>query len=263
MKKFIAVYAVLLCLLTMPVHAGETITYAHDDLTLEGYWAPANCANDFHGPVPVVLIIHQWKGLGAHEKHYADQLAAHCYDVFAIDMYGQGVRPEASADAAALSSRYKADPELSRARMQAALSYAYDRRGAAVPVAALGYCFGGTMALDLARGGVDLAAVISFHGGLGTAGPVTEEGAIKPALQIHHGALDPYVPPEEVAAFKDEMNKAQADWFFLEYADAVHSFTHEDAGDDLASGSAYNEKAAQRSWRAALDFLAENFGRLE
>ncbi len=125
-------------------------------------------------------------------------------------------------------------------------------------VAAMGYCFGGTMALELARTGANIKGAISFHGALATKAPA-KEGTIQASVQVHHGADDPYVPPAEVETFVKEMNTAKADWVMTSYAHAVHAFTEKEAGNDPSKGAAYNEKADKRSWQSALDFLKEVF----
>lgn len=239
--------------------AGKAVAYKDGGTVLEGYWAEAaNCAEG--EAAPVVMIVHQWKGLGAYEKNRADMLALNCYHAFAIDMYGQGIRPQTRAEAGKQASLYKSDPALSRRRLMAALDYARERAGTSGPgVAIMGYCFGGTMALELARAGADIKGAISFHGGLSTPAPAT--APVKPSIQIHHGAADPNVPPAEVDAFITEMDAADADWMLIHYADAVHSFTERAAGDDPSTGSAYNEKADKRSWSATLAFLEEIFAR--
>lgn len=244
-------------LLSAPVaQAGADITYYDGETVLQGYWAVSACDNESGQDTPVVMIVHQWKGLGDYEKKRADMLAGECYHAFAIDMYGKGVRPESREEAAAQSGQYKNDPARARQRLDAALAFAREKAGGKnVPVAVIGYCFGGTMALELARSGADINAAISFHGGLGSPQPVTESGMIKAAIQVHHGAADPHVPPEEVDTFITEMDNAGADWHFTSYADAVHSFTEKEAGTDPSTGSAYNEKADKRSWAYTLAFL--------
>jgi dienelactone hydrolase len=125
-------------------------------------------------------------------------------------------------------------------------------------VAAIGYCFGGTTVLELARSGADLDGVVSFHGGLAT--PKTADAKdIKARVLVLHGADDPHVKPEEVKAFVDEMTSAKIDWQLVMYGNAVHSFTNPAAGGDPSTGVAYNEKAALRSWDAMLMFLHECF----
>jgi dienelactone hydrolase len=233
--------------------AGETVTYKDGDVTLEGYVAKAANPN-----APIVMIAHQWMGLTDYEKGRADQLAAQGYNAFAIDMYGQGIRPKDQKEAGALATRYKTDPAASRKRLNAALAYAKTISGAdASRIAIWGYCFGGTMALELARSGADIKSATSFHGGLSTPDPITAPGVIKAAISVQHGADDPHESKAEIEAFKKEMNAGLADWTFTEYAGAVHSFTQPMAGNDPSTGSAYNEKADKRSWQAALDFLKE------
>lgn len=233
--------------------AGEAAIYKDGDVTLEGYLARTDKPN-----APIVMIVHQWKGLGDYEKGRADMLAKEGYNAFAIDMYGQGVRPKDKSEAGDFSGKYKNDVPLARRRLEAALNYARDLdKVDNMRIGIIGYCFGGTMALELARSGADIKSVVSFHGGLSTPEPVKTPGVIKASINIQHGADDPHVPPAQVRAFLDEMVAAQADWVFTEYAGAVHSFTEKEAGNDPSTGAAYNEKADKRSWRAALDFLKE------
>jgi dienelactone hydrolase len=256
MRRLLPVLAALSFFSAAPAMAGETVIYRDGDLALEGYFAPARCDNP--AKAPVVMIVHQWMGLGDYEKRRADMLAAQCYNAFAVDMYGQGVRPANRTEAAAQAGIYKNSPAVARGRMKAALNYVR-RRTDVDPgrVAVIGYCFGGSMALELARSGADIDAVVTFHGGLATKAPVTGPGTIKAAIQVNHGADDPNVPPAEVEAFKHEMDAAGADWMFISYAGAVHSFTEKEAGNDPSKGVAYNEKADRRSWDAALAFLKE------
>lgn len=233
--------------------AGETVTYNDGDTVLEGYLARAGDPD-----APVVMIVHQWKGLGEYEKSRADMLAQQGFNAFAIDMYGQTIRPKDTAEAGEESSKYKNNSALARQRLNAALEYARGIEGVdPARIAIIGYCFGGTMALELARSGADIKSATSFHGGLATNAPVTQPGVIKASIAVHHGADDPHVKPGEVKSFMDEMKTADADLVFTSYANAVHSFTEPSAGSDNAKGVAYNEKADHRSWAATLDFLRE------
>ena len=125
-------------------------------------------------------------------------------------------------------------------------------------IAAIGYCFGGTTVLELARSGADIAGVVSFHGGLSSPTPGDAKN-IKAKVLALHGADDPNVPPKEVAAFEDEMRQAGVDWQLVAYGGAVHSFTDWNAGNDNAKGAAYNERADRRSWEAMKQFFAELF----
>ena len=125
-------------------------------------------------------------------------------------------------------------------------------------VAAIGYCFGGTTVLELARSGAEIAGVVSFHGGLDTPNPADAK-SIRCKLLVLHGADDPNVPPSQVAAFESEMTTAGVDWQLIKYSGAVHAFTNPEAGHDNSKGAAYNERAAKRSWEAMKVFFAEIF----
>lgn len=239
--------------------AGEAVDYRDGPETLEGYWVPAKCETE--GVHPVVMVVHQWKGLGDHEKEKSEVLAEQCYDVFAVDMYGKGVRPATNQEAAAEASKYKNDPGKALERINAALDYIRTRTGDTAPVAAIGYCFGGGVVLDFARSGADVRGVVSFHGALSSRLPPPGPGSVRAAIQVHNGAADPHVPPAQVQAFKDEMSAAQADWQFTDYAGAVHAFTDRRAGNDPSSGAAYDERADRRSWAAMTAFLKEVFRR--
>lgn len=249
--------SLFLFLLATPAMAGEVVAYTHDGTTLEGYVATPKAGE---GPYPTVLVAHQWKGLGEYEKQRADMLADLGYVAFAVDVYGQGVRPETVELAAKESTIYKDDPVLARGRMNAALEYARSLPQVDKDkIAAMGYCFGGTMVLELARSGADIDGVVSFHGGLATKA-AAGKGDIKSSVFVHHGAVDPYVKDDEVATFKEEMKTSNADWQFISYADAVHAFTEKASGDDASTGVAYNEKADKRSWAYTLEFFKELFG---
>jgi len=211
------------------------------------------------GKRPAVLVVHQWKGLGDYEKKRAEMLAQLGYNVFAVDVYGKGIRPANPQDAAAEAGKYKENRSLLRARVNAGLDV-LKKHELTDPghIAAIGYCFGGTTALELARSGADVAGVVSFHGGLSTPTPEDAKN-IKGKVLALHGADDPFVPPAEVAAFQEEMRKARVDWALTAYGNAVHSFTDWNAGDDNSKGAAYNEKADKRSWEAMRGFFAEIF----
>ncbi|MGZ9097567.1 MAG: dienelactone hydrolase family protein [Micavibrio sp.] len=254
MKILKTLVFIIALFVTLPALAGETLTYTDGETTLEGYLARAEGVDD--SEAPAVLIVHQWKGPGDYERRRADMLAALGYNAFVVDMYGKGIRPAAGEAAGAEAAKYKNDPALARQRLHAALDYVRTLAGIDHNnIAVIGYCFGGTMALELARSGADIKAAISFHGGLSSKAPVTEPDTIKAAIQIHHGAADPHVPPAEVEGFTAEMDAAAADWTLTLYSGAVHSFTEKEAGNDPATGAAYNEKADLRSWAATLDFL--------
>lgn len=247
--RFLIFMAVML--LTPPALA-NSVVYQDGDTVLEGYVALPDNTDQ---PAPLVLIVHQWKGLGEYEKNRADMLADKGYAAFAIDMYGQDIRPETTEDAGAESAKYKNDPALARGRLKAALAHGHTLANIDHDnIAIIGYCFGGTMALELARSGADIDGAVSFHGGLVTKAPAASD-VIKAEIAVHHGADDPHVKTEEINDFMQEMNGAGIDYAFYGYKDAVHSFTERAAGDDPSTGAAYNAAADRKSWQRSLDFL--------
>lgn len=235
----------------------EIVTYKQGDQELEGYLAWDDSKVD--KPVPGVLIIHQWMGLTDYEKSRARQLAELGYVAFAADIYGKGVRPANPGEAAATSGKFKSDRQLYRQRLNAGLEQLKSRPMVdGSRIAAIGYCFGGTGVLELARSGAEVQGVVSFHGALDS--PAPEDGKnIRAKVLVCHGADDPFVKAEDIAAMKKEFNDAQVDWQMIYYANAVHSFTQPMAGNDNSRGAAYNEKADHRSWQAMQSFFGELF----
>lgn len=236
----------------------ETVEYKEGDTVLEGFIAYDDAILNKR---PGVLVVHQWKGVTDYEKGRARQLAELGYVAFVADIYGKGVRPATPQLAGAEAGKYKNDRALLRKRVQAGLSELKKNRMVDTSrTGAIGYCFGGTTVLELARSGADVTGVVSFHGGLGT--PNAEDAKnIKGKVLALHGADDPHVPVDEVLAFGEEMRNAKADWQLIAYGNAVHSFTDKNAGTDNSKGAAYNEKADKRSWEAMKDFFAEIFKR--
>jgi len=234
----------------------EKLEYKQGDTTLEGLVA---YEEGTAGRRPAVVIFHQWKGLGTYEAKRAEMIAAMGYVVFAADIYGKGVRPTEVKDAGALAGKYKEDRGLLRARATAALKV-LQQHPLVDPsqIAAIGYCFGGTASLELARSGANIAGIVSFHGGLSTPAP-QDAKSIKAKVLVLHGADDPFVPPPEVQAFETEMKTAGVDWQLVAYGGAVHSFTHWEAGSDASKGAAYHERSDKRSWLAMQDFFTEIF----
>ncbi|MBK5273984.1 MAG: dienelactone hydrolase family protein [Desulfuromonadales bacterium] len=249
---------ILLCLAVTAEAAVKTkiVEYKQGETVLEGYlaWDDAKTAQR-----PGILIVHEWTGINDHMKQRAEMLAKLGYVAFAADIYGKGIRPAGQPEAGQTAGIYKNDRPLMRARARAGLETLkkqkfVDRQR----IAATGYCFGGTTVLELARDGADLKGLVSFHGGLST--PTPQDAVnIKGKVLALHGADDPFVKADEVAAFQDEMRKGNVDWQFTSYSNAVHSFTNKAAGTDNSKGAAYNEKADKRSWEAMKTFFAEIF----
>jgi dienelactone hydrolase len=232
------------------------VEYSDRSTPLEGYLA---FKKGISGKQPGVLVVHDWMGLNQHYREVAEKLAELGYVAFSADIYGKGVRPKDSTGAAEEANKYKSDRGLMRQRVKVALEE-LKKNSHVDParVAAIGYCFGGTVVLELARSGADISGVVTFHGGLDTPTPEDAKN-IKAKVLALHGADDPFVPPQQAAAFQDEMRKGGVDWQMIYFGNAVHSFTIPVAGNDKAKGSAYNEKADKRSWEAMKSFFKEIF----
>lgn len=232
----------------------EVVTYKDGKTELEGF---IGYDDSVKTPRPGILIVHQWMGLSENEKMRAQKLAELGYVAFAVDIYGKGVRPQNQQEAGKLATEYKNNRPLFRQRELAAYNFfKKDKRVDAKKLVVMGYCFGGTGALELARTGSPLSGVVSFHGGLSNPTP-QDAKKIKAPVLVLHGAIDPNVPLSEVEAFQKEMNEAKADYQFIAYANAVHAFTQKEAGNDNSKGAAYNELADQRSWKALVSFLGD------
>lgn len=234
---------------------GKAIEYPVGEVLCEGWHAYDDA---IEGRRPSVLVVHQWTGPSDYEKMRAEQLAILGYNVFVLDIYGKDVRPQ-PPESGKEAGKYKENRALFRKRLEAGLQVL---RGLPQTdpdrIAAIGYCFGGTGVLELARAGADIEGVVSFHGGLGT--PTPEEAKnIDCEVLVLHGADDPYVPPAEVEAFHREMKAADVDYEFVAYPGAVHSFTQKMAGDDPSKGSAYQAEADAKSWEAMKAFFAKIF----
>lgn len=235
----------------------RTIEYRQGETVLEGYLAVDDAVT---GRRPGVLVVHEWKGINPYVRRRVEQLAGLGYVAFAADVYGKGVRPSTVQEAAALAGRYKGDRPLLRERVKAGLAELRRQPGVdPARIAAIGYCFGGTAVLELARSGADVRGVVSFHGGLDSPTPADAKN-VKAKVLVLTGANDPNVPPAQVRAFEEEMRGAGVDWQLVEYSGAVHGFTNPDNGGDVSKGVAYDAAADRRSWIAMKDFFAELFG---
>jgi dienelactone hydrolase len=203
------------------------------------------------------MVVHEWKGHGDYARHRAEMLARLGYAAFACDMYGKGVFAKDHDEAGKLAGVFFQDRAKMRARAAAGLDVLRKHEAADKDrLAVIGYCFGGTTALECARAGsAGVRGVASFHGNL-TAPQPAEAGAVKARVIVFHGADDAMVA-KAVPAFEDEMRKAKADWQFVSFGGAVHSFTVKEAGDDKSKGMAYDEKADARSWAMLEAFLKE------
>lgn len=257
MSYFIGIFSLMMLTATGNAQIiDQDVEYRDGDTALEGYMAYDQSKS---GTRPGVLIVHQWMGLTDYEKMRARQLADLGYVVFALDMYGKNIRPTSMEEAADQAGKYRNDRELMRQRAAAGLEALRNLEICdSDKIAVIGYCFGGGVALELARSGADVRGTVSFHGNLDTPKPADAQN-IKGKILVQHGGADPHVPQKQVMTFWDEMEKANVNWQMNVYGDVVHAFTQKSAGNDPSRGAAYNEQADQRSWQSMQNFFDEIF----
>lgn len=223
----------------------KTVDYKQGDTTLEG-WLVYDDAKQ--GKRPGVIVFPAWNGPDEDAKGRAQMLAKLGYVAFVADVYGKGIRPADTKGAMAEVGKYMKDRALLRDRAKAA----YDelRKNAMVnanKIAAIGYCFGGAGALDLARSGAAVVDTVTFHGDIASPTP-QDDNNIKGRVLVLHGAADPIVGQKDQDAFRKEMTDAHVNWEMVLYGGAVHSFTQKGAGNDPSKGAAYNAYADKQSW---------------
>jgi dienelactone hydrolase len=234
----------------------EVVEYKDGDTVLQGYLAYDDAVP---GKRPGVVVFHEWWGHGAYERKRAEQLAGLGYVALAADMYGKGVMAANAEEAQKLATPFYKDRAMLRTRAALALDLLKRRpQTDATKIAAIGYCFGGTTALELARSGAEMAGVVSFHGGLATPNPADAKN-IKARILVLTGGDDASVGPEQVSAFQDEMRKAGVNWEVDAYGGAVHAFTNPAADSHHIKNVAYDAQADRRSWERMQGFLAEIF----
>ncbi|GAB4255495.1 MULTISPECIES: dienelactone hydrolase family protein [Deferrisoma] len=258
MPRTVLIFVALLLGVPAPSPAGlvtRSVEYRHGDAVLEGYLAYDDAVA---GKRPGVLVVHEWWGLNEYTRMRTEQLARLGYVAFAADIYGKGKRAADPAEARHLAGLFRKDQALLRERALAGLRVLREHELVDPDrVAAVGYCFGGTTVLELARANAPVRGVVSFHGGLRMADPkATRE--VGPRVLVCHGADDPFIPEEDIRAFQEEMRRAGADWQMIFYGGAKHSFTNPWAKGKLA-GAQYHEPSAKRSWEHMKLFLAELF----
>jgi dienelactone hydrolase len=230
------------------------LIYHADDLTMRG----ALFLPDASGPRPGVLVFPEIFGLNDHATGRARRLAEMGYAALACDLHGDRAILAELSQAQKVSSAMRENPLRNRARATPALA-AFTARPEvdSNKIAAIGFCFGGTMALELARGGADLRAIVGFHSGLATVRP-QDAANIKGRVLVCIGADDPGIPPEQRAAFEAEMRDAGVDWQMHLYGATVHSFTNPDAGKvNMPGAIRYGAEADARSWAAMRQLFSE------
>lgn len=232
------------------------VNYSDGDKQLKG-WLYYDDA--IKGARPGVIVVHEWWGITDYIKQRAEQLAGLGYAALVADIYGEGFVTSNFQEAGKISQSFIQDQNLLRKRANLAL--AAIRQQPEVDknkIAAIGYCFGGTTVLELARSGADLKGVVSFHGGLSTVNPADAKN-IKASVLVCHGAKDKFVSPDDMNTFINSMNEAGVDYELIFYSNSVHGFTNPANGNNPETGLAYNEKADLRSWQAMKNFLKEIF----
>lgn len=240
----------------------QVVDYNAGGVPLKGYLA----WDDVYGAKqPAVLVVHEWWGLNEYARERARMLAGLGYTALAVDMYGEGKSTEHASEASGFMNNVLDHADVARERFLAAKAL-LERQpmvDATKKIAAIGYCFGGATVLNMARQGVDLAAVASFHGNLATRTPA-QPGAVKARVLVLNGADDSFITQDSIKAFEQEMRHAGADYRFVNYPGAIHSFTNPDAdrlGKVNSMPLAYNADADKASWEAMKQLFKSVFGK--
>lgn len=256
MKQWIvAVGLVVLAFGAQAEIVGKEVTYRAGETTLKGYIA---YDDSIIGKRPGVLVVHEWWGHNEYSRIRAEMLAEEGYTALALDMYGDGKQAGHPDEASKFAAHVRSNMPQAEARFRAAMELLKSHNTVdPEQIAAIGYCFGGGVVLEMARRGLDLDGVASFHGSLGTSEPA-KKGEVKADVLVLNGADDPFVKAEQITAFKQEMERAKVDYTFINYAGAKHSFTNPQAdrlGKKFDLPLAYNEQVDKQSWQALMGFL--------
>ena len=235
----------------------KVIDYSDGETNMKGYLAYDDSVKEKR---PGVIVVHEWWGHNDYAKKRARMLAGLGYRALALDMYGNGLNADHPKDAGKFSGAVKANMAVAEKRFMAAYKLLQEQDNVAKDkMAAIGYCFGGGIVLEMARRGVDLDGVVSFHGSLGTQEPASK-GKIKAKVLVLNGQADPFVKAESITAFKQEMKAANVDYKFVNYPDAKHAFTNPGAdsfGNKFKIPLAYNAEADKKSWIEMEKFLKQ------
>ncbi|MDH3216295.1 MAG: dienelactone hydrolase family protein [Candidatus Krumholzibacteria bacterium] len=233
----------------------ESVEYKQGDTNLRGYMAYDDAAK---GERPGVLVVHEWWGLNDYAKMRVRKLAEAGYVAFALDMYGEGKTTEHPQEAGEWATQVRMNKELGAERFKAAYDILKKNKSVRPDkIAAIGYCFGGSVVLTMALQGVGLDGVVSFHGSLPTD---SIQADVKAKVLVCHGEQDSFTTGEQIDTFKKNLTAASVDWQFISYGGAKHSFTDPNADDRGLPPLSYNAAADRRSWQAMLSFFDEIFG---
>ncbi|MBI5098683.1 MAG: dienelactone hydrolase family protein [Nitrospirae bacterium] len=238
---------------------GEAVDYSDSGVVMKGYMA---YDENIKGKRPGVLVVHEWWGHNEYARRRARMLAELGYAALAVDLYGDGKQAMHPDDAGKFSSELMKNFDVATSRFTAAMNFLKQQPNVDPGrIAAIGYCFGGGVVLNMARQGIDIKGVASFHGGLAAVMPA-QHGDVKAKILVLHGADDKFVTPEQIEAFKEEMKTAGADLSFISYPGAIHSFTNSDADTYAKKFNlplAYNANADRKSWGELKKFLGKIF----
>lgn len=258
-----AIFTLLVLVLCAPAAwaevKGREVVYKGGGVTMKGYLA---WDDKIKGKRPGVLVVHEWWGHNDYSRRRAMMLAEMGYTALAVDMYGDGKTAQHPDDAGKFSGEVGKNKPAAKARFDAARKLLQkDKTVDPGKIAAIGYCFGGSVVLDMARMGEPLAAVASFHGGLATDTPA-QAGKVKAKIAVFTGADDPMAPQSQVDGFRQEMDKAKVNYKVVSYPGVKHSFTNpaaDEYGKKFGLPLAYNAEADKDSWAQTASFLSEAF----
>ncbi|TAK50608.1 MAG: dienelactone hydrolase family protein [Betaproteobacteria bacterium] len=262
MRNWIAVAAIALSCGSSAYAAlqEDAVTYKDGDTVMKGFIVYDDASK---AKRPGIVVVHEWWGITLHVRDEARKFASQGYTAFVADMYGDARTADNPKDAGALSGSVRKNPAAMQARFNAAKdTLARHATVDASRIGAAGYCFGGSVVLDMARAGSDLKGIAAFHAGLGPSGPPAAAGKVKAKVLVLNGEADPFIKPESVDAFKKEMAAANVDYRYINYAGAVHAFTNPEAtakGKQFNLPLAYHAEADKQSKAEASKFFSDVF----
>lgn len=261
MRRFVITVLAVVTLIALPLRAAvkeEAVTYQDDTTVMKGYIV----YDDAHsGKRPGIILVHEWWGITKHVRDEARNFASQGYTVFVADMYGDSKTADNPKDAGALAGSVRKNPSAMQSRFDAARAHLAKHASVdATRLAAAGYCFGGSVVLDMARSGADLKGVVAFHAGLGSVVGAAAAGKVRSKVLVLNGDADPLVKPDAIDAFKSEMAAAKVDYRFINYPGALHAFTNPEAtdkGKQFNLPLAYHPEVDKQSKAEAAKFFAQ------